>query len=49
VRLWNGRGEQMITVYFPNPWLDDDGERVREPRWERTALWDALKRRYAGA
>ena len=48
LRLWNGRGEQMITVYFPNPWLDDDLERVREPRWERTAVWDALRARYAG-
>ena len=48
VRLWNGHGEQMITVFFPNPWLDDDGERLREPRWERTALWDDLRRRYAG-
>ena len=48
LRLWNGRGEQMITVYFPNPWLDDDLERVREPRWERTAAWDDLQTRYAG-
>ena len=40
--------EQMVTVFFPNPWLDDDGERVREPRWERTALWEDLRRRYAG-
>jgi hypothetical protein len=47
LRLWNGRGEQMITVYFPNPWLDDDLERVREPRWEATALWDHLRARYA--
>jgi hypothetical protein len=47
LRLWNGRGEQMITVYFPNPWLDDDAERVREPRWERTALWEDLRRRHA--
>src|SRR5262245_18586987 len=31
LRLWNGYGEQMISVYFPNPWLDDAGERVREP------------------
>jgi len=46
LRLWNGRGEQMITVYFPNPWLDDDLERVREPRWEHTAAWDALRARY---
>ena len=49
LRLWNGRGEQMITVYFPNPWLDDDLERVREPRWERTAAWDGLRERYASA
>jgi hypothetical protein len=46
VRLWNGRGEQMITVYFPNPWLDDAAERLREPRWEKTALWDGLRKRY---
>ena len=48
LRLWNGRGEQMVTVFFPNPWLDDAGDRVREPAWDRTALWDALRCRYAG-
>jgi len=48
LRLWNGRGEQMITVFFPNPWLDDDQRRVRAPRWEKTALWEVLKARYTG-
>jgi hypothetical protein len=48
LRLWNGRGEQMITIFFPNPWLDEASERrVHEPRWDRTALWDDLRRRYA--
>ena len=47
LRLWNGRGEQMVTVFFPNPWLDEAGERVREARWDRTALWETLRRRYA--
>lgn len=47
LRLWNGHGEQMITVYFPNPWLDDDAEPVAQPRWEKTALWEDLRRRYA--
>jgi hypothetical protein len=47
LRLWNGHGEQMITVYFPNPWLDPGAERVREPRWEKTALWEDFRRRYA--
>jgi hypothetical protein len=37
----------MITVFFPNPWLDDTGERTREPRWERVGLWEDLRRRYA--
>jgi hypothetical protein len=49
LRLWNGHGEQMITVFFPNPWLDDDDRRVREPCWARTALWEDLRRRYASA
>jgi len=38
----------MITVFFPNPWLDDDQRHVRAPRWEKTALWEALKARYTG-
>jgi hypothetical protein len=37
----------MITVFFPNPHFDDDGTRLREPRWDRTALWEDLRRRYA--
>ena len=47
LRLWNGRDEQMITVLFPNPHFDDDFRRLREPRWEKTALWEDLRRRYA--
>jgi hypothetical protein len=49
VRLWNGHGEQMITVYFPNPWLDDKAERLREPRWEQTAIWEDLRKRYTAS
>ena len=47
LRLWNGHGEQMITVYFPNPWLDDAAGRLREPRWDKLALWEELRARYA--
>ena len=49
LRLWNGRGEQMISAYFPNPFLDDTTESRVEPRWEKTALWEDLRRRYAVA
>lgn len=49
LRLWNGRGEQMITVLFPNPHFDDEFKRLREPRWEKTKLWEDLRARYAAA
>lgn len=48
-RMWNGRGEQMLTVFFPNPWLD--GERMRftaTPDWARLDLWMRMRERYAG-
>ncbi len=48
LRLWNGRGEQMITVLFPSPHLDAEGRHFPAPRWEKTALWRELRRRYAG-
>ena len=47
LRLWNGRSEQMVTVYFPNPHFDDKWNRLAEPRWEKSALWEDLRRRYA--
>jgi hypothetical protein len=46
LRLWNGRGEQMVTVLFPNPFFDDEWRRLREPAWDKTRLWDDLRRRY---
>jgi len=48
LRLWNGREEQMITVLFPNPYYDEDWRFLKEPRWEKTALWETLRGRYAG-
>ena len=28
LRLWNGRGEQMITIFFPSPFYDHDDRRA---------------------
>ena len=47
LRLWNGHGEQMATVLFPSPYFEADGRMLSEPRWDRVALWDAFRRRYA--
>ncbi len=48
-RMWNGRGEQMLTVFFPNPWLDAERRRyVDTPDWSRLGLWMGLRERYGG-
>jgi hypothetical protein len=38
----------MITVFFPNPYLTDDGKRLPRPDWSRLALWNAVRREFAG-
>src|SRR5262245_61461633 len=48
LRLWNGLGEQMMTVFFPNPFYGDDDDRLRQPDRDRAALWDDFRRRYCG-
>ena len=47
-RLWNGLGEQMITIFFPNPYFDKQG-RMEAPKWEKLQLWERLRAEYAGS
>jgi hypothetical protein len=48
LRMWNGRDEQMMTVFFPNPWLNElRTKRVKEPDWSRLSLWMDLRARFA--
>lgn len=49
VRLFNGAGEQQITVLLPNPFLDQDSDRcLQTPEWSRLDLWDSLRARWLG-
>jgi hypothetical protein len=48
LRLWNGHDEQMITVFFPNPYLDGQDHRLREPDWSRLHVWNSIRRDYLG-
>ena len=48
VRLWNGFGEQMVTVFLPNPRLSDEMRPLREPDWERLRLWYELRHQFLG-
>ncbi len=48
LRLWNGVGEQMTTVFLPNPYLSGDLKMLEEPRWERLRLWYELRHTFLG-
>ncbi len=45
-RLWNGRDEQMITFFLPNPYYDEQMRR-QKPDWRKLELWNDLRARYA--
>jgi hypothetical protein len=47
-RMFNGDGDQMITVLLPHPFLDGDDQVLDEPDWSRLQLWDQLRQRYLG-
>jgi hypothetical protein len=47
LRLFNGEGEQQMTVLLPNPFLSPDGEKLlKTPDWSRLALWDMIRERW---
>lgn len=48
MRMWNGFGEQMTTVFLPNPRLSDELRPLREPNWERLKLWYELREQFLG-
>ena len=48
LRMWNGFGEQMTTVFLPNPHLSDDMKILKQPDWERLRLWYELRNTYLG-
>jgi hypothetical protein len=48
VRMWNGFGEQMTTVFLPNPRLSEAFKPLKIPNWERLRLWYELRREFLG-
>lgn len=47
-RMFNGAGEQQLTIFLPNPFLSDEMKTLDEPRWERLALWDEMRQKHLG-
>ena len=48
LRMWNGYGEQMLTVFLPNPRLNGDMQMLKEPNWSRLELYYSLREKYLG-
>jgi hypothetical protein len=49
LRLFNGHGEQQITILLPNPFLSPETDKVvKTPDWSRLALWDLIRQRWFG-
>lgn len=50
LRLFNGAGEQQLTILLPNPFLSAEGDKLApEPDWSRLALRDQLRARWTGS
>jgi hypothetical protein len=49
LRLFNGEGEQQLTVLLPNPFLAPDTDKILPTAdWSRLALWERLRARWLG-
>lgn len=46
--LFNGKGEQQMTLFFPNPFLGENDRILKEPDWSRLSMWDGFRQRYLG-
>jgi hypothetical protein len=48
LRLWNGYGEQMTTVFLPNPNISDDHQLLKTPDWSRLDTYYRLRAQFLG-
>lgn len=46
LRMWNGYGEQMTTVFLPNPRVGDDHQLLRTPDWSRLEIYYRLREKF---
>lgn len=46
--MWNGKGENGLSVFFPSPFLEDDDSLPDTPDFSRLAAWRSIARRWLG-
>ncbi|QDU59761.1 hypothetical protein Pan216_05930 [Planctomycetes bacterium Pan216] len=47
-RMFNGNGDNQLTIFLPNPFLSDEMKVLKTPDWSRLNLWDDLRKTYLG-
>ncbi len=46
LQMFNGKGEQQISIFMPSPFISDYGKILKKPEWSRLATWEALTKKY---
>ncbi len=46
--MWNGAGEPMISIFFPNPFIEADDSLSERPDFGRLATWRAVSETWLG-
>ena len=46
--MWNGKGENGLSIFFPSPFLGDDDSIPDSPDFDRLASWRAIAKRWLG-
>ena len=46
--MWNGKGENGLSIFFPSPFLGDDDSLLDTPDFSRLATWRSLASRWLG-
>ena len=45
-RIYNGEGQQTLSVRLPNPYHDDHLQPLQAPDWSQLKCWDHLRRQH---
>ena len=48
LRMFNGKNQPQIAIFFPNPYVTDFDEVTGDPDWTRIELWENILPRYTG-
>jgi len=46
--MWNGKDEPMISIFFPNPFINDDDGLADVPQWDRLKTWRTIAKTWLG-